>query len=551
MSKREHPGKRTGVEWVGGLVSLPARVTGEGEPYRPEVLLWLGAEGAVLGSTVGKPGEVLGLASHSLQSTVERPMFGRPHAPGRVRVASPQLADVLRAGHPGLDVVCAPTPELDPVLAAMREKLGGDATPEQSYLSPDVGPDAIGALFRAAAGLFRARPWKIVPGDQCLFSITIDELHVRDAAMSVIGQMGQSFGFILFSGIDDFEAYLDAASAMERGEEPVMMPPHFALSFERGAELGAALRKEIAEHRWEVAGADAYPLLMAIDEDLAARPPTAEEVTIAEAVALALPQILSEKKALIAAWHGGDRISRTVLARSYSGNIKVTLRVPYERAPAQREPPHDVLAALFELAQGGEKMDHEARRSLEDELVLRFVASPEAKVLSDVQSCHFVMDFAAAYFGATIATLGPVQLREIMFEIIPRKVSIDASAARWIIEENRAFYAFLEREFGLAQAGACLRVLGGDAVEKLEAALSDTSKFGMAKSLVMSGREAGFAMGTKEGIDAWMRIMQSQPLPASIRSSSSGAPSPPADPAAARATRNQRKAARKARRRNR
>jgi hypothetical protein len=64
--------------------------------------------------------------------------------------------------------------------------------------------------------------------------------------------MGQSLGLILFSGIDDFEAYLAAADAMEHGEEPTM-PPHFALNFERGAELSAALRKEIAEHHWEVA----------------------------------------------------------------------------------------------------------------------------------------------------------------------------------------------------------------------------------------------------------------------------------------------------------
>ena len=112
----------------------------------------------------------------------------------------------------------------------------------------------------------------------------------------------------------------------------------------------------------------------------------------------------------------------------------------------------------------------------------RFVASSEAKALTDVQSCHFVMDFAADCFGATIATLGPRELREIVFEIIPRKVSIDASKARWIIEENRPFYAFLKREYALEQADACLRVLGGDAVKKLDAALSDSSNFGMAKS---------------------------------------------------------------------
>lgn len=54
--------KRIEIEWIGGLVSLPAYVTGEGDPYRPEALFWMGAEGAVLGHTVGEPGELVGVA---------------------------------------------------------------------------------------------------------------------------------------------------------------------------------------------------------------------------------------------------------------------------------------------------------------------------------------------------------------------------------------------------------------------------------------------------------------------------------------------------------
>ncbi len=542
--------KRTRIEWVGGIVSMPAYVTGEGQPYRPETLFWMSAEGAVIGHTSGKPGELVERACASLRSTIEQPMVGGPHAPDRVRVASPELAEALRAGQPDLEVVCGPTPEIDAVFAAMRERLNEDAETEQSYFSFDVGPAAVAAFFRAAAALFRAKPWKTVPSDQNIFSVSIEKLGVTDAAMSVIGQMGQSLGLILFSGIDDFEAYLEADDAIEHGEEPTM-PPHFVLNFERGAELTAVLRKEIAEHQWEVAGPDAYPWLVAVDENLVARPPTAEEVTIAEAIALALPKVLAEKKALLAAWHGGEPVARTLVVATHAGDVEVSLRVPYERAPSEDTPPHDVLAGLFELGQDSDEIDAEARRRLEDELLRQFVASPEAKALTDVQSCHFVMDFAADYFGATIATLAPRELREIVFDIIPSKVSVEASAASWIIEENRAFYAFLKREFALEQADACLRVLGGDAVKKLEAALSDTSKFGMAKSLLMGGREAGFDMSSKEGIEAWMRHMQSQPLPASVRLPSLGSPARSQNKTATGAKKNARKAARKARKKNR
>ncbi len=143
--------KRAGVEWVGGLVSMPAYVTGEGEPYRPEVLLWMSGDGLVLGTTTAKPGEAVGAAADHLRSTIERPMIGRPHAPARVRVASPTLAEVLRAAHPAIQIVCAPTPEIDTVFASMRERMDADADTEQTYLSDDIGAHAVASFFRAAA----------------------------------------------------------------------------------------------------------------------------------------------------------------------------------------------------------------------------------------------------------------------------------------------------------------------------------------------------------------------------------------------------------------
>lgn len=565
MTKRRKPrGPRgaegsTDIEWVGGTTSMPVYVTGAGEPYRPETLLWLGPDGVVLSSTVARPGELLGMACESLQGTIEQPMCGLPHAPTRVRVASSDLADALRAGHPAIEVVCAPTPELDEVLALLREQMGEGGADEQSYLSPGVGPDAVASFFRAAAGLFRAKPWRVVPSDQDLFSVTIEELGLQDAALSIIGQLGQSRGLVLFADLDDREAFVDAAEALERGEEPEM-PPHLSFSFERGTDLGAGLRREVAEYHWEVAARSAYPLLIAVDEERMGRSPTAEELAVGEALALALPTVLAEKKALRGAWKGGEPVSRTLSVRTHAGEIAVTLHAPYERTNGRRRrPSHDLLAALFDLAQAGDEIDPKARGPLEDELLRRFEASQEAEGVSDVQACSFVMDFAADYFGDTVATLAPSGLREIIFRIIPRKVGIDASEARWIIDDNRAFYTFLKREFGFEQADACLRVLGGEAVRELEEALSDSSNFGMAKSVVLAGRDAGFDVDTEEGLQAWMQAAQGMPLPPSVALPPSvggldvGARPPAAPKAAGRANKekNKRKAARKARRKNR
>lgn len=78
-----------------------------------------------------------------------------------------------------------------------------------------------------------------------------------------------------------------------------------------------------------------------------------------------------------------------------------------------------------------------------------------------------------------------------------------------------------------------------------EPARAHTSKFGMAKSLFMGGREAGFDISSKEGVEAWMRVLQSRPVPASVRVPSLGSASRPIDSATARAKKNARKARRK------
>jgi hypothetical protein len=57
-------------------------------------------------------------------------------------------------------------------------------------------------------------------------------------------------------------------------------------------------------------------------------------------------------------------------------------------------------------------------------------------------------------------------------------------------------------------------------------------------------------MDSREGVEAWMRLMQSQPLPASFGLPSFG-PSRAMNPAAARSKKSQQKTTRKARRKNR
>jgi hypothetical protein len=527
---------------------MPAYVTDSDAPYRPELLLWLNADGLVVGTTLGKPGELLARASGHLRATIAKPMIGPPRSPGRLRVASDVLAASLRADHPSIEIRVGPTPEIDQVIEDMSEHMQSAPEIPQSMLGGGVAPEAMASFFRAAAALFRAKPWKLVPAD-ALLSVTAEARGLREGALSVIGQMGQSFGFLLFPSVDDFNAYLDAAESIERGESPPT-PEYLVLNFERGAELDPAVRKEISSHKWEVAGPRAYPWVACVDQTMVSRPPTAKELALLEAVALAVAALASEKQAVLAAFGGGEPFDRVYSVPTPEGNIVVNVRAPHPRQPAELSEPDDVLSALAQLEEDGAIDDVDRRQPLEDELVAAFRASPEGSAVSAMEGHRMVMQFAGDFLGASIATLEPAELREVLLEIIPRKVSVDPASAGAIIADCRAFYRFLKHAFGLALAEDCLRVLGPSTAKKLEQGLSDPANFGMAKSILMAGKEAGFDIHSKEGIEAWLREVQGKPLPASVR-----LPFERMEPQTAsgldRKKKDRRKAARKARKKNR
>lgn len=508
-------------EWIGGLASLPTHVTGDGETFRPDLLLWLGGDGLVRGTELARPGEALPRASASLQRAIDQPLGGDPEAPSRVRVASKELADSLRAGHPALEVVVAPTPELDVVLETffeeMAEKMAGEKSEEmaapdaETCLPPGVAPDAMGAFFAAAAALYRAEPWERVVDDSLVFAVTIEAQNVHEAVLSVIGHLGQNRGLVLFGSLEDFDAYLDAGDLVAMGET-ADIPPHLAITYSGRDEVPPPVRAEIAEHGWEVAAPDAYPQLIAVDADLVSRPPEAWELRFAEAVARCFAELAETEPALLEeAGTAAEPVVRTRTVTTGTGELEVRVQAPHPDAivPAQVVETSDLLAALAELERDDE-IDSRRRFELEDALLRHFDAAPESETLSEGHCLGALLDLGADYLGHTVASLGPEDLEELVFELVPRKFTMAPDEAPWIIDGLRAFYRFLDREFGLQQADACLRLLGGDAVERLRTALSNPDNFGWAKSFAMAGARAGFDTSTEEGLAAWVAASDGQ-----------------------------------------
>lgn len=501
-------------EWVGGLVIAPTYVVGEGEPYRPEILVWLDTAGLIQGMSVDSADELLEGAGDSLHQAIYQPAAGPVDAPARVRVADESLAAALLAGNSPVDVVCAPTPEIDEVADHLFEYFSEDPAEHEGFVVGDIMPEVVGRFFQASAALYRCAPWDIVPHDESVFMLDIEALDLHGAVLSVIGQMGESYGVLMFDDAEAYEAFRVAGEQVQFDQDSWPdFPRHLAINYERGAELPDAVRREVDTYGWEVAGPHAYPwpVILEATDDLVARAPSQSEFEIAEAICRVLSEALTRhRQAVETAWTEGtewlERFELPIGEQALAARLAITSTMDGEEL-------HDSAAveALRRMMGGAPGSADE----LHDRLLDGFAVSPEGAKVSDPYLCRPVLDFAGGYFSQTIATLEADELEEIVFDIIPRKVSIQPGDARHVILALRGLYRFLKRGYALVQADACLQMLGGKAISELRAALADPGNFGFAKSLLMDAEAQGFDTRSQAGLDAWMAHTQGK-LPPNI-----------------------------------
>ncbi|MGP1387077.1 MAG: IS1096 element passenger TnpR family protein [Thainema sp.] len=152
-------------------------------------------------------------------------------------------------------------------------------------------------------------------------------------------------------------------------------------------------------------------------------------------------------------------------------------------------------------------------------LLEAFVNSPEAKayVKAHPQEGEYLGDwvgnfvyFGYAYTGTTLPKMKQQDAEEILLDVFPRKVSLmNPDDANSTIPELIAFWQFVQREYKQRNSKKILAFL-----HKIEPTFTDTmndpSKFGMAKSFMMSGMQAGFDMTTQAGLDAFQQQYNQQ-----------------------------------------
>jgi len=174
----------------------------------------------------------------------------------------------------------------------------------------------------------------------------------------------------------------------------------------------------------------------------------------------------------------------------------------------------DLNAAVFD--EQGTYLEEQAVR-YEEALMDQFVASPEGQAITQAGTelgwTRAMIHYAITYAGVTPATMTTGDLEEVAYSLFPRTVITERGDGAEIIQELRAFWHFVERVYHLPQARQLLARLTPQAARRLERELQEPTNFGIAKSFVLMGKEAGFDMESPEGMHAWVQAYNATVAP--------------------------------------
>ncbi len=381
--------------------------------------------------------------------------------PSRVLVRHTEMAGPLASILSGdeLEVVeRARLPGIDRVLPDLYETAGLDRD-RHPPIRPDTWagwslPETLVAdLFEASAEVYRSAPWSKLWDRHGFW---IETRGGRRWLVHVIGALGESFGIVLYSKINDWHAMRQGL--MSRGLLDRMAGSMISLHYDRKRDLHPAMRREVRKGGWTVASDEAWPHVFAFNTPGGALIPShaADLLDVLRAlprfVEEALDEVLAcERDGRPLHWQDADAgitiayDPDAVHPGSFGRHGPDTSPRPCLIQGPEAEP-----EAALNL-----ELDPEALRAENEEFVRDFELHLEAKgrgqetVQRHAVNAELFLDFLAGQ-GVPIRSMSECDLRVFVFDWMPRKIMQSQTEARAVPVSLRQFFAFLEEKKDLA-----------------------------------------------------------------------------------------------------
>lgn len=245
--------------WTLGVFQPPMYINDRATPRRSWITLLLDADSGMvikfeLSETKPTTEQILGL----LSEVVLNPATKEPQRPRTVLLdPKTQLDQLSEAEQTGIDFVVG-----DQELAASFTIFIEDILREQSITGSSIREldgiedNFLAHFYKTCATFYRARPWRMVAGDQ-LFDVHCYDWEPATWSACVMGQMGQQLGINLFSDPSGARQFLAGYG------DPTKLNVA-AVQFAEAHECNSMDIWNLERMEWEVAANEAYPFVSRI-----------------------------------------------------------------------------------------------------------------------------------------------------------------------------------------------------------------------------------------------------------------------------------------------
>jgi hypothetical protein len=166
---------------------------------------------------------------------------------------------------------------------------------------------------------------------------------------------------------------------------------------------------------------------------------------------------------------------------------------------------------LDEVEYDGSYESEEALTQYQDSVLEEFALSFEGKerIKADPEMGFWIAQliyYGIGYIGVTLPQMDVQDINEIITDLFPRKISLSSPEdADDAIPELLAFWRFLGSKYKLSNADTIIDYLA-EIRPEFNTIMNDSSKFGMAKSFMTMGQNAGFDMTDQNQMNEFMQI---------------------------------------------
>ena len=436
------------------------------------------------------------------------------------------------------------------------------ASPPARPWWPEGTPEPWLAGFHdAAAELFEAAPWRVVPDASRRLFVIPEYGPNRTPLVAVIGRDGGARGLRLFGDLEAHRVWLERGAGADAGPDATL-PRHAALDFVAAAELADETRARVIANGWTVADDRAWPVLHVTRTDGSVDKPPVGDLPGYEVILRALTAALAEPEPWLRAWRNDGRHEATLRVDTAEDEFEVHVDTAAPAFMTLFDGDDAALLAAFERldwSEGIDSVDHDRLAELERTLIARMRNdSPHLLPERPHAGIELLLNAAGGRFGKPVTGLSAADVEDFLLELVPRSVAVRPDEARAVLDRLGATLRWMMERHALAHGDACLELLAADdTTERLAEALADTDSFDAEKRHYMAGLAAGHDMSTEAGRENYLRQWRRDKMAAMQASASDPYLDEPEkerarpSPAQRKKRKANRKAARKSRKRNR